>query len=643
MAPRATATTAAAAARGLRALAPLLAAAAAGATTLSLRLLPASQFPEAVCNDGTQSGYYVKLSETGSNTWIVHQEGGGWCYDSVSCKKRSPDQRSSKKWAAIYDAAGLFDATDPRFAEANLVYVGYCSSDAYAGNGTVSDFGFSFAGRAIVRAVFDDLMAEQGLGAKAGTQVMYGGCSAGARGALFNADDVSAQLTAALGAKLTRFGALLDSMFYVEIEPFDASLPSLMYITEQATLMTGAVSRMMPACAAAYPAAADAWKCFFGSYALPYLQSDYLMNSFLYDSYQLDKNGATGTPKGKQVAYDEDFRNLTQTFAHLDVTGAGNAAVLPACHKHCNTLTGSTWSTLTVDGHSLEASVASWFFKDASVPVFLEETCAGYNCGQCGKGAAELPAPAVSLRGAAGAAMAAAAAPPAVAAAAADTARPQLVGAARPVAAAGWNDTFASFDESIWTQQTDIEHCNDGACFAARVDHLSYGAAGIRLDLNQVPCNETKTGCCVGKACAQWASGHIATAASNLYGTYTIRLQPAHSPDGGLPPTNSFSCWTPTYVGSPHNEIAVCFSGLKGTGTEIHYSYWYDATAHTSIAQLPFKWSEAMHTYGVRWAPDAIDFLVDGEITHSVSGKAGSTIPYTAGYSALILRPKDTK
>ena len=344
------------------------------------------------------------------------------------------------------------------------------------------------------------------------------------------------------------------------------------------------------------------------------------MNSFLYDSYQLDKNGATGTPKGKQVAYDEDFRNLTHTYARLDVKGAGNAAVLPACHKHCNTLTGNTWSTLTVDGHSLEASVASWFFGDVSVPSYLEETCKGYNCGQCGKGVVAAPAAPVALRGAAAPA-------------------PAL--AVRRPAAAAWNDSFISFDASLWTQQTDIEHCGDGACFAARVDHISYGAAGIRLDLNKVPCNETKAGCCVGKSCAQWASGHIATAEHYLYGTYQIRLQPAHSPEGGIPPTNTFSCWTPTYVGSPHNEIAVCFSGLKGTGTEIHYSYWFDSTAHTTVAQLPFRWSDAMHTYGCRWAPDQIDFLVDGEVTHTVKGTAGKTIPYTAGYSALILRPKD--
>jgi len=231
------------------------------ALTLDLHLLSSSLYPDAKCNDGTSSGYYARLSPTGSNVWIVHAEGGGWCFDSSTCKKRSSDQKSSKNWAATYSAAGLFDSTDKRFKDANLFYIGYCSSDAYAGNGSTSDFGFQFNGRAIVKAVFDDLVATQGLGSGAEpAQVMYGGCSAGARGALFNADAVHAQLSALLGAKLGRFGALLDSAFYVDIEPYDASLPSLMYITQSAVALAGMADGAMPDCAKAYPGA-EIWKC----------------------------------------------------------------------------------------------------------------------------------------------------------------------------------------------------------------------------------------------------------------------------------------------------------------------------------------------------------------------------------------------
>ena len=194
--------------------------AAVSATTLDLSLLPSS-YREALCNDGTMSGYWFRASPTNSSVWIVHQQGGGWCYDSASCKGRSSTQRSSKDWPATMSVEGLFDSTDARLKTANLAYVGYCSSDGYAGNAdaSVSSFGFAFRGRAIVAAVFDDLRVRHGLGTAPGTQVLYGGCSAGARGALWNAGSVHAGLLATVGANLSRFGVLLDSAFWVDIAP----------------------------------------------------------------------------------------------------------------------------------------------------------------------------------------------------------------------------------------------------------------------------------------------------------------------------------------------------------------------------------------------------------------------------------------
>jgi hypothetical protein len=115
------------------------------------------------------------------------------------------------------------------------------------------------------------------------------------------------------------------------------------------------------------------------------LHSPFIVNSFLYDQYQLEKDGIPGKPKNKaETEYDESFRNLTSTWSRIDVPvspGIDRAAVLPGCHKHCNTLTGTTWATLTVDGHSLQESVASWFFGDGTSPAYLEDSCDGYNCG----------------------------------------------------------------------------------------------------------------------------------------------------------------------------------------------------------------------------------------------------------------------
>ena len=41
-------------------------------TTLDLYLLPKDTYPKAICNDNTQSGYYIRPSAT-SKVWIIHQ------------------------------------------------------------------------------------------------------------------------------------------------------------------------------------------------------------------------------------------------------------------------------------------------------------------------------------------------------------------------------------------------------------------------------------------------------------------------------------------------------------------------------------------------------------------------------------------
>ena len=283
-----------------------------------------------------------------------------------------------------YTVDGILDSSDARWADANLAYVGYCTSDAYSGDAPTSSVGFAFNGRHVVDAVFADLVAREGLGAAPGTDVLYSGCSAGARGAMFNGDRVGAYLAATLGANLRTFRLLLDSAFYVDLEPYDAALPSLMFITQSAYALANMAATAMPDCAAVYTGA-DAWKCFFGQYALPFVKSSYFLNAFLYDSYQLtQKDGIPGKPKNKaETAYVESFRNLTHTFAGLDVPATGPfAATLPACHAHCFTQS-LKWGTLTVGGHTAEDAVVGWYYRDSSVPRHLEDDCAGYNCGSC--------------------------------------------------------------------------------------------------------------------------------------------------------------------------------------------------------------------------------------------------------------------
>ena len=43
--------------------------------------------PEALCNDFTRAGYYIRKNESSPN-WIVYLESGGACYSAATCNRR---------------------------------------------------------------------------------------------------------------------------------------------------------------------------------------------------------------------------------------------------------------------------------------------------------------------------------------------------------------------------------------------------------------------------------------------------------------------------------------------------------------------------------------------------------------------------
>ena len=65
-------------------------------TSVSSTTLDLVKFDDSVdvyCNDGSSGGYYFRpavedASAAERATWILHQQGGGWCWDDLSCVRR---------------------------------------------------------------------------------------------------------------------------------------------------------------------------------------------------------------------------------------------------------------------------------------------------------------------------------------------------------------------------------------------------------------------------------------------------------------------------------------------------------------------------------------------------------------------------
>lgn len=263
----------------------------------------------------------------------------------------------------------------------------YCTSDGWIGGNDApfSSLPFRLHGRAYIDAAFSTLASDFGFGSVPDTQLLFSGCSAGARGALFNTYRVGVLARALAGAHLSKFGAFYDSAFWVDLIPLVTSETSFATQVQDAYALFNVSDGVLePACLAAY---ADApWKCMFGEYAIATVSDSFFVHAYQYDLFQLGVDedlGGKAPTTAPQLAYAEKFRNATRAAAARDVISparAGTSALLPACFKHCNT-GSSTFYTSKTNGVSLEDMVVAWFMGSTSTPAYVVENCAGLNCG----------------------------------------------------------------------------------------------------------------------------------------------------------------------------------------------------------------------------------------------------------------------
>jgi len=199
-----------------------------------------------------------------------------FCWDSKSCTMRYqtvPYYMSSANWAPQMSQPGIFSTVESEssFWNVNKVYMKYCSSDLWMGDVAASNatFGYAFRGRRIVHAVITSLIQDRGM--VAGHRMLYGGCSAGAIGAMINMDQV-AGLAGSYGVQVR---GLLDAAALVDVYSTGwAWSPSLVPLQ---TLVSQLVENLQPplpsTCASRGYFGKAAWKCFFPAFRMPLLET----------------------------------------------------------------------------------------------------------------------------------------------------------------------------------------------------------------------------------------------------------------------------------------------------------------------------------------------------------------------------------
>jgi Pectinacetylesterase len=133
--------------------------------------------------------------------------------------------------------------------------------------GDAETYGYQFRGARIVDAVLSSLVATKGMGnGTLPAKLIFGGCSAGGRGAAFSLDYVSTTLERAGAApgSIDVYG-LLDAALWIDVPPEVEGVVSQQCQTAALAQMVNA-TRLGAACEAAYPGL-ESWKCLFGARA----------------------------------------------------------------------------------------------------------------------------------------------------------------------------------------------------------------------------------------------------------------------------------------------------------------------------------------------------------------------------------------
>merc|ERR1711942_329846 len=154
--------------------------------------LPASTYPAAVCNDGSQANYHHQPGVSHGKI-LISLQGGGTCDTIESCQQRcaNTDLCTAQTDQQMVLVDTLADQVHDPFHDYWHVQVHYCSSDTWAGTKPAdgSTGGYYFHGKYIFQAVIQDLATNFNL--LDATHIVLTGGSAGAQGAIFNCDDLA--------------------------------------------------------------------------------------------------------------------------------------------------------------------------------------------------------------------------------------------------------------------------------------------------------------------------------------------------------------------------------------------------------------------------------------------------------------------
>lgn len=332
----------------------------------------------AVCNDGSPAGFYLRPGS--KSAWLVHLQGGFWCWSESTCLTRAKDWGinfvSSIHWANTTSGGGILSSNrsvNPDFYGATAVFVPYCSSDVFSGDREEILQGqtWQFRGRRILKQLFVELMDNFGL-AEA-KSILFSGCSAGGQAVVVNLDYVADLLHSLISVDLYVRG-YADAGWMMNMPSIVPQHDSVEKQLREGKVLWGGHPNVD--CLAANMG--NEWMCYISPYAAPYIHTPIFIQTNQYDNFQVWWN-CCSPPFSKRD--NQTVEAIRQAFivSLQDIIKPPNSVFSAACWDHCLSEDDVNFQKVTIGGQSMQQVLGNWFTGRQGVQRAIAD-CTGFNC-----------------------------------------------------------------------------------------------------------------------------------------------------------------------------------------------------------------------------------------------------------------------
>ncbi|CAA2975032.1 pectin acetylesterase 5-like [Olea europaea subsp. europaea] len=363
--------------------------------------LSKAQQNAAFCLDGSVPGYHMQRGfGSGSDSWLLHIEGGGWCNTISSCSSRKRTALGSSKYMDHQvQFSGLLSCNplqNPDFFNWNRVKIRYCDGASFSGhpesefkNGTK----LFFRGQLIWNTLMDELLT---IGMSTAKQALLTGCSAGGLATLIHCDDFREIMPKDANVK-----CLADAGFFLN-EKDIAGNHTIEFFYRDVVHLQGVSRSLNKECVAR----SEPSKCFFPQEFIKSIKTPVFLVNPAYDFWQIrnilvpdasDPNESwrrcrlniyNCNPKLLEVL--QGFRNaLLKTLIEFQQNEEAGMFI-NSCFVHCQTWIAETWhspSSPRINNKTIAESVGDWYFnrktaKHIDCPFPCNPTCYNLDFGQ---------------------------------------------------------------------------------------------------------------------------------------------------------------------------------------------------------------------------------------------------------------------